>query len=202
MNSLIIAHLKEKFAVFLVLLNFVMLDTIQANSDGFVVSKDGIELSVRFEKTANPEDVQLICKVTNHDQSDLKYMNTGPTMGLAFKLVDSAAREIAPQPPWSSFITSQAMYRPGKRSGHIIKANESEEFSLALSEAFGEGWKRGAKLFIEWIPGQDGAGNPLQIGKGLNTSFDLTGERPRQLQPVVSSESKENSGAGIRRYPR
>ncbi len=191
MNSRILAHIRSRFAVLLVLLNFVIMNATQAASEGFITSKDGLELAVRFEKTANPEGMQVKCKVTNRNQSDVQYMNTGPTMGLAFKLLDSSARELVPQAPWSSFITLQALDTPGKRSSHFIKPNESEEFNLPLNEAFGEDWRSAAKLSIEWIPGQDGSGNPLQVGKGLNTSFNLTGEQPRQLQPSASGESIE-----------
>ena len=192
MNSRILAHLEAKFAVLLVLLTFGMTNaTRAAPADEFVISRDGLELAVRFEKTANPAGMQVKCKVSNRNTSDVPFLNTGSTMGLAFKLLDSAAREIAPKAPWS-FITPQAVQDSiGKRSSLNIKPNESIEFSLALNDAFGDGWRLGAKLFIEWIPGHDGAGNPLQIGKGLNTSFDLTGEQPRQSQPSDSSKGRK-----------
>lgn len=174
----------------LVLLAFGMITTTQAAlTDEFLTSKDGIELSVRFEKTANPEGLQVKCKVTNRNQFDVQYINIGQPIGLYFKLVDSAAREITPQDRWS-FIALQALLRPGSRRPRIIKPSESVEFKLVLNEAYGDRLKNGATLFIEWIPDEGGVGNTLKIGKGLKASFDLTGELPRQTQPSVSSESK------------
>ncbi len=195
MKSRMLAHFEAMIALLIGLLTFGVMNVAQAvASDEFVISKDGVELAVRFEKTASPVGMQVKCKVSNRNQSDVHFQNTGPTMALAFIMLDSSDREITPKLPWSGFITSESILdTPGKRSRLVIKPNESVEFNLALNDAFGDDWRSGAKLFIEWIPGRDGAGNPLQTGKGLNTSFDLTGNQPRQSSvssPVTQSSSQ------------
>ncbi len=53
-------------------------------------------------------------------------------------------------------------------------------------------WNRrrnGNRLIVEWIPGNDGFGNPLPIGKGLRSALELSGDN-NQIQPSGTPDSQ------------
>lgn len=137
---------------------------------------DGLNLDVTFLNDTHANAAKAECVLTNTTSVPVPYEGTGPNMGFSFKLVDLAGNQIAKNTDWEKLNGVSDM---SKHSAKMIEPKGTLMFSLPFAEAFSSPWRSGYRLLVEWNPGDDGKGNPLQTGKGLAAVLELKSDQDK-----------------------
>lgn len=152
-------------------------------------SKDGLELVVKPTNSQAGFGGEVICSLVNHNAFEVRYSLRSITMGFVFFLYDNSGSKIELSPEWE---WANMPYTHDVRSHqiHTVKPGESLEFTLKLTEAYGERWKQGKRLVVEWDPTSFRAGSEFTVGLGIRAEMQLVSlnSTPTQSEHSVSPE--------------
>jgi hypothetical protein len=135
-------------------------------------SKDGLELVVKPTDGQAGFGSEMTCRLVNHNKFDVRYSVRSITQGFVFFLYDAGGHKIDLDPEWE---WGNMPYTHDVRYHQIraIKPDESLEFTLNLTEAYGERWRRGKRLLVEWDPTSFRTGSEFKTGVGIRAEVLL-----------------------------
>lgn len=162
-------HRTVSVASFLGLLFVVLVTSPFAQTSEKVIPKNsGVTLETRIKAASNGESSEIEFIVFNESQSTITYDIWLDTLGFDFRLVDTNGIEIPMNDQWFRFHSPRYREWAKTRSANL-SPKDRISYTLNLKEAFGDNWKRGEKLKIEWL--QEGA---LARVPTLTTEVHLT----------------------------
>jgi hypothetical protein len=160
--------------IFLTCMSIISVNANDTNKTSVVL--DGLSLEVTFRCGDNTSVATAECVITNTTSVPVQYESTGPNVGFAFKLLDLAGNQVAKNAEWERLNGVSDM---SKHSAKMIQPKDALIFSLPFAEVFRSSWKPGYTLLVEWNPGDDGKGNPLQTGRGLAAELELKADQKK-----------------------
>lgn len=169
--------IRRRLGIFLCTVALILsaLPLLASDERIFLGKKDGIELHVA-RAGGGPSDKDpascLSFTATNTNDYDLIYLNNARGRMFSFKLLDSSGKVISQIPNWYRWNDPYSS-DVGMRARTPIPPGEHIEFTICLKEAYGDRWKEGKTLLVQWEP-SDGNNGRIYIGWKMEAKCDLT----------------------------
>ncbi len=157
-------------SVSLIVLFGLTLVSVNAQEENKIIdSREGLKLTVSVKSVAAKEETLVVCELINSNAKAVRFDNRG-SLGFSFRLADASGKTIPVAAAWEAL---HSLSDAGKHSGLTIEPGGVISYTLPLEQAFGRGLPSSIFLKVEWSPGNDGNGNPLLLGRGLNATISI-----------------------------
>lgn len=142
-----------------------------------------VAVSVKPAPTYSEHSPEIVCELTNRGNTVADYDQWLESLGFDFRLVGQNENEIKMDETW--FKRFSPRYREwSKTKTARLPPGESISFRLNMREAFGERWRLGNKLYIDWH--QQGS---LSVSPTVSTSISL----PRAFNKDIGNRSSNST---------
>ena len=136
-----------------------------------LLEKDGLQMVVRLPDAFDAANPGIIAGIRNTRPDPLRITRGEPSQAFRLSLYDSAGKEIPAEKSWAARNDPRLNDAGLRAPGEIAASGRLDSPTFPLAKVFGERWREGVRLEVEWFSGVSRLKQPA--GWWLAGSIDL-----------------------------